>query len=178
MTSKKIVLSFATALLLSSPGLADDRLQARDQGPTRGGLVNNLPGATEPSSQASQAPAPATRIEEELPLPPEVEPELPIEAPVAVAPSQQLPGALGEAPSLPIAAPEQGFPVTEVGPQQGPSQSERPGFFKRMWAKVKTFASKVRDKLRRAPRAEVSAPAIDYQSGGGGDGGSSGGASD
>lgn len=207
MNRKHATLSLATAMLLLSSGTVfaqDDRQQARGQ---RGGLAGAVPGGNQ--GRAVEAPLPL----ESLPLP-EVLPEatiLPAELPTQASPTRSQAPTVAPAlpplddssmPSLPaLGEPGQSDDFAPIVDQQ-PSQTDqsvtisqepaekKPGFFKRMWTKVKGFVSGVSTKVKtmiannRAKRAERKAakaletqssqhaPVLDYQSGGGGDGAS------
>lgn len=172
-----VTLSLAAAMLIFSSGTVfaqDDRQQARGQ---RAGLVGALPGDQERPLEAATLPA----LPAELParaqasqanqaLPPEaaVLPALPAELPPPLA----LP-ALGEPSQSDQFAPivdesDQFAPIVDL-PAPGAEQhvtitqeptEKKPGFFKRMWTKVKGFVSGVSNKVKtmiannRAKRAE------------------------
>jgi hypothetical protein len=173
---KHATLSLAAAMLIFSSGTVfaqDDRQQARSQ--RAGGLVGALPGSEERPLEAATLPAlpaelPARAQQASQTLPPEaaVLPSLPPELPPPLA----LP-ALGEPSQSDQLAPivddaDQFAPIVDL-PAPGAEQhvtisqepaEKKPGFFKRMWTKVKTFVSGVSNKVKtmiannRAKRAE------------------------
>lgn len=76
----------------------------------------------------------------------------PIDAPLADAPLAPGQAVLGDTQPLePTVAPEQS---TQQAVQQEPAKEKKPGFFKRMWTKVKTFFGNVKNKISRKKPAE------------------------
>lgn len=237
--NRKTTLSLAASLLLLAgsvtPAMARDdqptsQQQSRPATSQRGGLVGNLPGASDqqataptvaPSLPIEEAPAPAAIAPSQqatvpssqvAPSLPALEPELPAAAPrsqlpaLGEAPSNQLP-AFGELPAsaLPALGEEAALPPAQAAPSEvsqvasSEAQPEKkPGFFKRMWAKVKTFYANVKTRIGekvasfRAKRAERAAeraqaagnaqheytPVFDADIHGGGGDGAGAGASD
>lgn len=200
-------LSLAAAMLVFSTGTAfaqDDRQQARAQRGIAGALPNGNQG---------RAVEPALPLEPPITLPD----TLPVAATGQVAPdrtqSPSLPPDLGalppdviEMPSMPeLGEPSQSNQLPSLPALGEPSQTDqfvtitqepgaekKPGFFKRMWTKVKGFVSGVKNKVttaiaknraKRAERKALEASSQNSQSAqvfdadiyqGGGDGGSSG----
>lgn len=192
--NRTTTVSVMTALLLlaSGPVLADDQLQTRGQrGQRAGGLVGALPGgpgnqappslpieappatvpiaatqapAVSPSAPSNQLPA----LEDDLGIPQlSVDGDAPL-VDVTLPATQQLPGALGDAPAA-----QQG-PIAQQEP------AKKPGFFKRNWTKVKTFFGNLKDKVagafkrnkdKKTDQAASASQDSDLQlAGGGGDG--------
>lgn len=173
---KHATLSLAAAMLIFSSGTVfaqDDRQQARGQ--RAGGLVGALPGSEERPLEAATLPAlpaelPARAQQASQTLPPEaaVLPSLPPELP---PPSSAEADPFTGWNDIPLGEPSQSdqmAPIVDL-PALGDEQhvtisqepaEKKPGFFKRMWTKVKTFVSGVSNKVKtmiannRAKRAE------------------------
>jgi hypothetical protein len=206
MTRKHATLSLAAAMLIFSSGTVfaqDDRQQARGQ---RGGLAGAVPGGNSQRALDPVLPAePSIPLPETLPVvapsqqaAPDrtASPSLPPELPVTDLPSLDD----SSMPELPALGDDQFAPIVDEPRQtdqhvtisQEPSE-KKPGFFKRMWTKVKGFVSGVSNKVKtmiannRAKRAEKKALEANSQSAqvldaniyqGGGDGGASGSAAE
>lgn len=91
-------------------------------------------------------------------------PQLELGADAPLPPGQAV---LGETQTLEPSAPAQ------QGVQQEAAKEKKPGFFKRMWTKVKTFFGNVKNKITKKKPADTIAPAPELSPGGEGSVGSS-----